>query len=587
MNAGTRTRALRRAGWIAWFGLLALLLWFVHQDRRPEPIFADQFTHPDASAVYVTALLPLEVSFEQPTRPSTVRVPVWIEAGQQPLVLRLRVTGEAGDVADSLIRIDQTGLARVPVPPGPASGVRLELSITSDARSREQAPSVLWASDPARIALGVRYAGKPLDAVSVLPPTGPLLMLEHAWPTRWLLALWCVVIAGLPWLRRPDARRAAAWLAALALVAALTSALLWQRDYTRRSAHIDADRYGESAERMATYVVDPAARPEIAEWFRDYPHASTQLVPVMLVPLRLIGWPVGFAHALVSALAAWLALLVVRRVAITHFGASAAFATLLTAAFACHPLMLRSFARPITDSVGLLLVVLTLALLLRRSRSLVRRDELMLSLLVLLHPLARPQGFGYWPFIALALVWADSVREGAWPGLRRTAMRGLRVFAGPVLVLGALHVGFDWSHNVELMLAKARRFRIDSTPGDFFASVLGVVQLLPLLGLLARRPGAPPLWGEAGVRLAVTWALYAMGVLIAVRAPFWMRHFLPVLPVVYWLAGRWIGDLRGARRALGIGLVVGLACANVAITLWQIFRLESLPPWLAATTTVP
>jgi hypothetical protein len=587
MSDGTDTKSLRRAGWLVWSVLVAGLLWLVHLDRRPEPIFADQFTHPDAAAVFVTALLPLELSFELPTRPSTVRVPVWIEAGQRSLELRLRVTGQGGEVADSLTRIDATGLARVPVPPGPTSDVRLDLSITSDARSRQQAPSVLWARDPPRIAVGVRYAGRPLDAVSVLPPTGPLFLLEYPWPTRWLLVLWCVVIAGLPWLRSPDARRGVAWLAALALVAALTSAFLWQRDYSRRSPHLDADRYAESAERLAAYVVDPAARPEIAEWFHDYPHASTLWVPALLVPFVLIGWPAGFAYLLVSALAAWLALLVVRRISLVHFGASAGLATLLTAAFACHPLMLRSFARPITDSVGLLLVVLTLALLLRRAGSLVRRDELMLSLLILLHPLARPQGFGYWPFIALALIWADSVREGAWPGAGRSAIRGLRVFGGPLIVLALLHVGFDWSHNLELMLAKARRFRIDSTPGDFFASLLGVVQLLPLLGLLARRPGMRPLWGDASVRLVGAWALYAIAVLIAVRAPFWLRHFLPVLPVVYWLAGRWITDLQGVRRTLGVGLVVALATANVAITLWQILRLESLPPWLAATTSVP
>lgn len=587
MNDAARRRAFGRAGWLAWFSLVALLLWLVHLDRRPQPIFADQFTHPDAAAVFVTALLPLEVSLHLPMRPSSVRVPVRVEAGQRPLELKLRITGPDGEVTESFTRIDESGLMLARVPPGPASGVDLRFSITSDARSREQAPSVLWAREPPRIPLDVRYAGKPLDAVSVLPPTGPLFLLEYVWPTRWLLALWCLVIAFAPLLRRADPRLGSAWLAGLALVATLTSAFLWQRDYTRRAAHVDADRYTESAERMAEYIVDPVARGQLSEWFREYPHASTQAVPALLVPLIVIGWPASFTYALASALATWLAWLSFRRIAVVHFGITDSHALLMTAAFACHPLMLRSVARPVTDSIGLLLVLLTLGLLLRRMRSLERRDELLLSVLVLLHPLVRPQGFGYWPFIALALVWADCIREGGWPGLARVAIRGLRVFAVPLVVLAVSYGWFGWSHNVELMLAKARRFRIDSTPGDFVASLLGVVQALPLLGLLARRPGSPRLRSDSRIQLVVAWALYAVVLLIAVRAPFWLRHFLPVLPVAFWLAGRWLTDLRGAREVLAIGLVTGLACANVAITLWQIFRLESLPPWLAALTSVP
>ena len=106
----------------------------------------------------------------------------------------------------------------------------------------------------------------------------------------------------------------------LAAAATLSSALLWQRDYTRRVAHLDADRYAESAARMAAGLADPALRPAAAAWFRAYPHASTQLVPALLVPFVWLGLPASFAFMLLSALAAWLALLATWRIAVAHLG---------------------------------------------------------------------------------------------------------------------------------------------------------------------------------------------------------------------------------------------------------------------------
>jgi hypothetical protein len=249
--------------------------------------------------------------------------------------------------------------------------------------------------------------------------------------------------------------------------------------------------------------------------------------------------------------------------------------------------MLRTFARPVTDAVGLLLVVCTLALLLRRMRAPGARDELLLALLVLAHPLARPQGLGYWLFFAVALVLADRVREGGWPPLRVLATRGLRVFGPPALVLAALYVELDWWHNVGLMLEKARRFRLASTAGDLAAACLGIVQLLPLVALLRRREGARRLLHDPRVQLLGAWGVFAIGLLVVVRAPFWLRHFLPALPVVYWLAAAWIDDLRGRPRAIAALLLAGSAVFGVAVTVWQITHLEPLPAWIAPFVTVP
>ncbi|HEM45824.1 MAG TPA: hypothetical protein ENO23_02150 [Alphaproteobacteria bacterium] len=566
----------------------ALVLAGLHADRRPEPVFDDQFTHPDADAVFVTALLPLEVELSLPARPSALRMPVWLGDDRRPLRIEVTARAPGGPSRTALTVARETGLARIAVPDRTPRDARWRLRLTTDATTRETSPRVMWSRDAPRLPLSVRYGGRPLSAVDVLPDTGPLLMVEYPWPTRWALLLF-LVPAALVWpaSRRGEAARLA-WLVALALAATTASALLWQRDYTRRAAHLDADRYAQSTEQMARYVREPEARPLVGTWFREHPHSTTQLVPALLLPLALLGVPVPLAYMLLSALASWLALLLVRHLARVELHLAPGTAWLIVAVVACHPVLLRTFARPVTDAVGLFLVLATLALLARRARTQTPRDEAWLALVLLAHPLARPQGLGYWPFVALAVVLCDRVREERWPSLGVAALRQIRLFGPPLAVLVAAHVHFDWWHNLDLMLAKARRFRLDSTLGDFAAACVGVVQLAPWVGLLAGWSGERRAREAApSTRLLAAWGLYATVLLVAVRAPFWLRHFLPVLPVPFLLAGRGLDRLGGARRALGVALLVAPAIGGVVVTLWQIGHLEPLPPWIAAVAAVP
>lgn len=566
----------------------ALVLAGLHADRRPEPVFDDQFTHPDADAVFVTALLPLEVELSLPRRPSALRMPVWLGGGRRPLRIEVTALAPGAPPRTAVTVARETGLARIAVPGGVPEDARWRLRLTTDATTRETSPRVMWSREAPRLALSVRYGGRPLSAVEVLPDTGPLLMVEYPWPTRWALLLFLApaVLVG-PASRRGETARLA-WLVALALAATTASALLWQRDYTRRAAHLDADLYALSTEQMARYVREPEARPLVATWFREHPHSTTQLVPVLLLPLALLGVPAVLAYALLSALASWLALLLVRHLARVELRIAPRTAWLIVAVVACHPVLLRTFARPVTDAVGLSLVLATLVLLARRTRAQAPRDEAWLALVLLAHPLARPQGLGYWPFVAVAVVLCDLVREGRWPSLRVAALRQLRLFAPPLAVLATAHLYFDWWHNLDLMLAKARRFRLDSTAGDFAAACVGLIQLTPVVGLLAwRGRERRAREGAATTRLLAAWGLCATVLLVAVRAPFWLRHFLPVLPVPFLLAGRGLERLGGARRALGVALLVAPAISGVAVTLWQIGHLEPLPPWIAAVATIP
>ncbi|MCH2186628.1 hypothetical protein MK280_12230, partial [Myxococcota bacterium] len=484
-------------------------------------------------------------------------------------------------------QVTETELAELSVPKGGRRDAPLKILITTEAARSETRPRLLWSLEPPLVPMETRYGQTPISEVDGLPSTGPLLLAEYDWPSRWLLVLW-LFVAG--WAVFAIKRGPAAWggvLVGVALAASVSSALLWQRDYTRRAPHLDADGYAESAEQMARFIADPDQRPRVAAWFRAYPHATTQLLPALLVPWVLLGIPASYAYMLLSALACWLALLGIRRVGLDGLGFSEPLAVGLALAFACHPLVLRTFARPITDGLGLLLVIWTLWLLIRRLKGPGIWDEAWLALLVLAHPLARPQGFAYWPFIAVAVVVADRVRRGTWPRIDAILASACRIFLPAVCILAILYWQFDWWHNVDLMLAKARRFRIDSTLRAFIDSCLGLILLLPLLFFFRPTDSTRRRTLDPSLALLVAWVLYAVATLVAVRAPFWLRHFLPALPAIYWLAGAWVQRLGGRRRRVAAGILAAGAAIGVAVTLRQIAFLEPLPVWYAGIVAVP
>jgi len=457
----------------------------------------------------------------------------------------------------------------------------LRIRFSSNARRAERAPRLVWAESAPGFGAEVSVGGIAVDRAEALPNTGPLMLVQYRWPTRALLWLWPLLIAPFAWAWR-EPRGAMSFFALLALVATVTSVLLWQRDYSRLAAHIDADQYAKNANTMARYIGEPEERAEIREWYRDYPHATTSLAPALLVLPTLLGAPVIVSYLELSALAGFLSLLVLYRILRVELEFEERVALLATTVFGCHLLMLRSFARPVTDVFGLLLVLLTLWLLVRRLRGDVRVEEIALSVLLFCHPLARPQGFGYWPFVALAVLACDWWRAGRRPEWRAVVTAQLRIFLPPLLLLAGLHLYFDWFHNVELMVAKAKRFRIGSTPRLFAESLIGIVQLLPLLWLAARerlRSPAFVLW--------LTWLGFNLAMVVAVRAPFWMRHFLPVLPVLFVLTAAGLEKVRGGRRNAALALLALLVVYNVSMTVYQIHQSGPLPPALAAFISTP
>jgi hypothetical protein len=112
------------------------------------------------------------------------------------------------------------------------------------------------------------------------------------------------------------------------------------------------------------------------------------------------------------------------------------------------------------------------------------------------------------------------------------------------------------------MFEKAARFRINATLPIYLQSLTGLLQIQPLLwiraGLRLREPA---------VALSLAWIGFCLLLLIVVQAPFWLRHFLPMLPAVFILSGLALERASGRRRTLLAGLLVALSVLDLAATL--------------------
>jgi hypothetical protein len=583
MPSTPRAGARFEASTLAVAGLFLLvsvaLLGWLRSDLRPAPLYRTQAPHERTPLVPVTRGNAVELRVELPRPAQSLLIPVGWKEGQLPM--RISVRSDAN--GDELLQrsVSESGTSRLDLPARAAPVRALRIRFSSAARNARQAPRLVWAEGAPGLGAEVSVGGVEVDRVEVLPDTGPMMLVEYPWPTRSLLWLWPLLV--LPFVRAwREPRRAVGFFALLALLAALTSVLLWQRDYSRKAVHIDADLYASSAISMAHYITEPARRAEIREWYRNYPHASTSLAPALLVLPTILGAPVIVSYLELSALAGFLSLLVLYRILRVELRFEDRVALLATTVFGCHLLMLRSFARPVTDVFGLVLVLLTLWLLLRRLRGADRAGEIALSVLLFCHPMARPQGFAYWPFVALAVLACDWWRAGRRPDWRAAITAQLRIFLPPLLLLAGLYLAFDWLHNVELMMAKAKRFRINSTPRMFAESLIGIVQLLPLLWLAAKERLRSP-----AVLLLLAWLGFNLALIVAVRAPFWMRHFLPILPVLFVLTAAGLERLRGGRRNLALGLLALLVVYNVSLTVYQIYHSGPLSPVLERFISTP
>lgn len=555
----------RWKGWLAlaaFLGLAIPLIAFLSADWGPSPLYLRYRSDPNQPPCVVTPSTSVSVSFQVPPARTPDRFAFPLQA-QPAHPLQVSVLDERSGKLLARQEFTHSGVARVELDALGEDTERLSIRFESRTRDPELAPRILWVPIRPLYSGRVQSAGKPVASRS------PLLLLEYDWPSRHALYLWGLagLVVVVAFYRR---RCLGPALVVLGLACLATSALLWRQHFSLSVAHGDADSYGKSARYMAEYLQVPERRAEIAEWWHGYPHTHNCLAPLVLSVPVLLGAAVRPAYVLLMSLCGFLSLVLVFRCARQRLGLSFRVALACTVGFACHLSVLRAFGRPVTDVLGLVLWVWSIDLLLQRMERVTRAQSWSIAALTLLHPLARPQGPSLLLFLFLGFCLAERWREGAWPW-RDLLRRTLLLFVAPGLLLTAVYFGFGWFHNVELMMIKASRYRFASTPQRYLESLLATFQLLPLLMVFA--------WGGPArkqLNLLLFALVYYLAVLALVRAPFMFRHFLPAVPLVYWVAGLGLERLRPRARAFGIALIGVLAAANVGLVTYQVLNVPEV-----------
>ena len=522
------------------------IVWGVSRDLRPGPLYATT-TFRDWLPIVRDGAVVLEWS--SPAAPSRILLPV-VTDGPEPLRVRLVDAASRLELAAWTLdsRGDDDPPALLPVPASGRSPRRLRLELSSNADDDARAPRVAWASN--------RLGGKASIGDDEQADRGPLVVVEYPWPTSALVWLWALVpIAWLVEARKP---RGIALPVALGVAALATSLLLWQRDYVRVFAHWDADDFGTYASWLARWVTTPGDRAAAADWFARYLHAHNPLGPVLVATGIAAGAPTHLAYAGVSTACSFASLLLVRRILASGLGLSPVAVAAGLTLYGTHVIVVRAFARPVTDALGEVLTVGTLALLLDRLRRPVPGQLVGLALLNVLHPLARPQGLAFIPFVTAATLAIDARTPTDRPV--PAVLRAVAVLAVlPVAVVLGLFVAFDWWDNARALHDTIGRYAAWSTADNLALTLLLTLQLLPLYWVAAGRALRSP-----ASLLLLAWTAYYVAMLVVVRAPFWARHFLPIVPSAVILTAMGLDAARGRARTFALALAAALSAANVA-----------------------
>ncbi len=400
-------------------------------------------------------------------------------------------------------------------------------------------------------------------------------LLRSPWPTLWFHLLWLPVFAAFifVWFRK---RYAFGFLVLLGLACSATSILCWQQTYGHDYPHSDPDGYGMFGEWIADYLTGDGDRDELRTNFRNYSHSHVALTPALIAIGVLCGLPTTIAYLVVANLASFGNLLLLWRLATRKLGMEMGAAMMLVSFYATHLLVMKSFGRASTDAIGELLVVVMLYFLVDRLKRVTLRQTILISLVVLLHILARPPGIVLGPFMVGMTLLCDVYRERKLD-IGERIMTGLRLCLGPVLIIIICYVLFDWAHNQKLAFAKSEQFRPFSTPKLFWYCMPPLLQIFPLfwIGVAWKK------WRENLPMMGIfaIWGVFFTVLLIAVQAPFLLRLFLPIVPAVVLLAAPGIAWLELKHRTFALLLCLLICGVNVGIQIYNSL-IEYIPPVL-------
>jgi len=409
----------------------------------------------------------------------------------------------------------------------------------------------------------------------------PAFFLEYAWPSRWLMLGWIAVPVVLFFAMRGSIR-AEHYLAMLGLAGFLTGYLSWQQGYSFFTPHFDPDSYGQYAQMMSGLLSGKVSYQEYLQWDAGFMYSHIVLTPLVLMIVHACGLPWDVAYCVVAGFSCFGVLLVGYQIATRWLKLSANASLLTVTLLGSHIIFLKAFGRASTDGLGLLLVLVTLAVILQRMERLTWKGNVALIILFVATALSRPPGLAYLPFFGGAAALCDAVRMRKIdiPGTIKTAV----ILTLPtVLILAALYASFGWFNDIAGVGLQKENPKWANWAG-FTYCMVPMLNLLPFLILTGvwfhwQAGKEQPMKLEVMVATGVLagWVLYYLTLIVATRAEFVHRLMLPMVPALVVLAGYLISRMELRAPRLTAFATVAVCAVNVALVIYCL-NLPTTPP---------
>lgn len=350
------------------------------------------------------------------------------------------------------------------------------------------------------------------------------------------------------------------------LVALFLSVVWWRVDVLRCACELCPDEHCLYTDHLSAALAAPGsgAVGTMATFARGFIHAQVPL-PSLLAAVPALLLPATVSLALVGAATTLLAWWCVRRIVVTAWRPDSTTLALLAVAFFGSAAVVRGFARPITDPVGM---ACSIASLLAIERHLERRSSASAALLATVQLVGLFSRVSFIPMLGMPVL-AELLASGtAAERLRRALHAGIAFGLVPgaayfaiVAVLGIEHTAWMW-HSAHLP-----QYIPADRPRELLVTL--VIAGGPYLALGALALLVPAWCRGRTLHLHLAWIALYTAFLYLGGGALWLRYFAPIAPSVVVVATPALAALVHRRRTAAVALVaVAAALQLAAVARW-------------------
>ncbi len=349
------------------------------------------------------------------------------------------------------------------------------------------------------------------------------------------------------------------------LGATVLSLLWWRRDANLCVCEWCPDGYCDFAAGFTALLTrwDAAARDELHQFARSYMHAHNPLAPSLQALIGFFVHQPLASYMILSGLATLVAWLAVKRTIETAWPRSRSIVPLLFPAFCAHILVIRAFARPITDGLGMALTILALNALTRYLAVRTWKRSLVLAATQFVGLLSRVSFIPMLGMPALAELLGTGhiglrLRRALVSALVHGVVPGALYFAlnATLGTLGSFLEKWRYGHLPE--------FTNSYTFADFLTSSTFAFQgyAIVVMAFLTRAICSHPTF-----RLHLVWIGLYLTFLGLGGGALWPRYFLPIVPSLFVLSTP-VLEMLHRQRPWNVRALIGLFIAGNVLYLY-------------------